>query len=246
MRPNAASPLTLALTFAWAATTLAAAACGRSGIRVDGVLRDSSEMRPLQNVPPDAYSGLRVLVRPAAGSDTQGAAECGHARLEGTMESEDVKNTVCIPAEAANDAVRVVRQRLRAYGIQVAREGSDPYDYVVEVGVTGVAPREADPLQARAAARLTFKMRPESAKEGFFQAIDVAAAGAAFSGVARDCALRDSELSAFTVTTTTSMTPELDVMALAGDAVDGAVGCVQLARFFRDARTNFPGKAKQP
>jgi hypothetical protein len=246
VRPPAASPLTLALRLvALTAVGLAPAACGPSTIRVDGVIRDAPEMRPLQNVPADAYRGLRVVVRPAGGSDTQGAAECGHMHLEGTLESEDRNNTACIPADAPNDAVRVVRQRLRTYGLQVAREGSDPYDYVVEVRVTGVAPKEPNPLLAKAAAKLTFTLRGDDTKDGFFQGVDLNAADAAFAGVARDCALRDAELTTFSVTSTQPMIPEFDMMALAGDAVDNAIGCGQLARFFRDVHTNFP-KAAAP
>jgi hypothetical protein len=36
------------------------------------------------------------------------------------------------------------------------------------------------------------------------------------------------------------MNPEFDLMALAAGAVDAAMGCDQLARFFRDAHTRFP------
>jgi hypothetical protein len=225
---------------------LLTAACGHSTIRVDGVIHDAPEMRPLQNVPPDAYRGLRVVVRPAGGSDTQGAAECGHTPLEGTLESEDLKNTACIPADAPNDAVRIVRQRLRTYGLQVAREGSDPYDYVVEVRVTGVAPKEPNRLLAKAAAKLTFTLRDNDAKDGFFQGVDLNAAGAAFAGVARDCALRDADVTSFSVSNTQPMIPEFDMVALASDAVDNAIGCGQLARFFRDAHTNFPKAATPP
>jgi hypothetical protein len=206
-------------------------------------MHESSEMRPLQNVPTDAYKQLRVVVRPAAGSDSQGTAECGRAQLEGTMESEDLKNTACLPADAPNDAVRIVRQRLRTYGVQVAREGSDPYDYVVEVRVTGVAPRRADPMAAKAAAKLSFTLRDDEAKKGFFEGIDMSAAGAAFSSVAKDCALRDADITAFSAASTTPMNPQFDMMALASDAVDNAVGCVQLARFFRDVHTRFPKPA---
>jgi hypothetical protein len=224
---------------------LAATACGHTPIRVDGVMRESSEMRPLQNVPTDAYKQLRVVVRPAGGSDPQGAAECGHTQLEGTMESEDLKNTACLPADAPNDAVRIVRQRLRTYGVQVAREGNEPYDYVVEVRVTGVAPKKADPLAAKAAAKLTFTLRDDDAKSGFFGGVDMTAAGGAFASVAKDCALRDADITTFSATSTTPMNPGFDMMALASDAVDNAVGCVELARFFRDVHTRFP-KAAPP
>jgi hypothetical protein len=203
-------------------------------------MRDSSEMRPIANVPVDSFKQLRVVVRPAGGSDPTGAAECGHAQLEGTMESEDRRNTACIPADAPNDAVRLVRQRLRNYGVQVAKEGSDPYDYVVEVRVTGVAPQKADPLGAKAAAKLTFTLREDDAKKGFFEGVDMTAAGTAFTSVAKDCALRDADLTTFSAGATTPMNPAFDMTALTGDAVDNAVGCVELARFFRDVHTRFP------
>jgi hypothetical protein len=213
--------------------------CGHTAIRVDGVIRESSEMRPLQNVPGDAYRQVRVLVRPAA-NDSQGTAQCGYAQVEGTMESEDLKNAACVPADAQNDAVRIVRQRLRSYGAQVARDGSEPYDYAVDVRVSGIAPRESNPMAAKAVARLTFTLHKDDATGGFFSGIHAVAAGAAFASVARDCSLHDAELSAFSASSTQPMNPEFDMMALAADAVDNAVGCVQLARFFRDAHTRFP------
>jgi hypothetical protein len=237
VRPTAPSPYTL--TLALAALVAGVGGC-HSTIRVDGVMRESPEMRPIQNVPGDAYKKLRVVVKPAPGGDPQGAAECGHAPLEGALESEDKQNTACLPPDAPNDAVRIVRQRLRAYGAVVAREGGEPYDYLVEVRVQGVAPRQADRLQAKAAAKVTFTLRPDGATNGFFVGVDMAAAGAAFTGVARDCALRDSELTTFAGGATTPMIPEFDMMVLASDAVDSAIGCGQLARFFRDVHTRFP------
>jgi hypothetical protein len=224
---------------ACAALALAAATGCASTIRVDGVMHDSPEMRPLHNVPGDAYKQVRVLVKPAGG-DAQGGAECGHAPLEGTLESEDKHNTACLPPDAPNDAVRIVRQRLRAYGAVVAKDGAEPYDYLVEVRVQGVAPRQADRLQTKAAAKVTFTLRPDDATSGFFHGVDVAAAGAAFADVARDCALHDAELGAFSSSATTPMIPEFDMTALAGDAVDTSFGCEQLARFFRDVHTRFP------
>jgi hypothetical protein len=195
-------------------------------------------MRPLQHVDADAYRQLRVLVRPAA-SDSRGAERCGYAQLEGTLESDDLKNAACIPADAPNDAVRIVRQRVRAYGVQVVRDASEPYDYAIDVRVTGLAPKQPDRLAAKAFARLTFTLQP-GVPQGFFGGLDLAAARAAFGGVARDCALRDAELSAFSVSATQPMNPDFDMMALAADAVDAALGCGQLARFFHDARTRFP------
>jgi hypothetical protein len=252
VRPTASSPPTVsprapalaapaALVALPLALVLAAAAgCGASTIRVDGVMRDSPDMRPLQNVPVDSYKQVRVLVKPAGGGDAQGGAECGHAPLQGTLESEDKRNTACLPPDAPNDAVRVVRQRLRAYGATVAKDGTEPYDYLVEVRVQGLPPRTTDRLQTKAAAKVTFTLRPDDATNGFFHDVDVAAAGTAFAEVARDCALHDAELGTFSSSATTPMIPEFDMTALAGDAVDGSFGCGQLARFFRDVHTRFP------
>jgi hypothetical protein len=121
----------------------------------------------------------------------------------------------------------------------VAREGNEPYDFVVEVGVTGLAPRKADPLGAKAAAKLTYTLREGDAKDGFFGGVDMAAAGPAFHAVARECGLREAELATFSATSTTPMNPEFDMMGLASDAVDSTLGCVQIARFFRDVHTRF-------
>jgi hypothetical protein len=224
---------------------IALVACGATPIRVDGVMHESSEMRPLQSVPPDAYRLLRVLVR-AGAADRQGTEACGTAQLEGTLESDDLKNVACVPADAQNDAVRIVRQRLRGYGVLVARDGTEPYDYEVDVRVSGLAPKEPNRLAARAVARLTFRRRSDEASGGFFSGLDSAAAGAAFADAARDCALHDAELSSFTVESTQPMNPEFDLMALAAGAVDAAMGCDQLARFFRDAHTRFPRAPAPP
>lgn len=226
---------------------VALAACGHTPIRVDGVIRESSEMRPLQHVPPDAYRDLRVLVRLAGASpDSRGARECGYAQLEGTTESEDIKNVACVPSDAPNDAVSIVRQRMRAYGVQVVRDASEPYDYAVDVRVSGAPPKKPDPMAAKAVARLTFTLRDDASKAGFYGAVDPAAAGAAFASVARDCALKDAELATFSATASQPMNPEFDMMALAADVVDNAVGCEQLARFFHDAHTRFPKVAAPP
>jgi hypothetical protein len=42
------------------------------------------------------------------------------------------------------------------------------------------------------------------------------------------------------------MTPDFDISALTSDAVDNAVGCDELARFFLDAKTRFPPPAPAP
>jgi hypothetical protein len=228
-----------------ASLALPSAACGHTPIRVEGVMHESSDMRPLQSVPQDAYTQLRVLVRTGSG-DGQGTDACGYAQLEGTLESDDLKNAACVPPDAQNDAVRIVRQRLRGYGVQVARDGTEPYDYTVEVRISGIAPKEPNRLAAKAVARLTFTLRPDDAAHGFLAGLDAAAAGAAFTAAARDCALRDAELTAFTVVGTQPMNPEFDLVALVADAVDGAMGCDQMARFFRDAHTRFPRAAPPP
>ncbi len=229
----------------FASLALAVMGCGHTGIRVDGVMSESSEMRPLQNVPGDAYRLVKVYVRP--GSDEgRGTERCGYTQVEGSLESEDARNAACVPGDAQNDAVRIVRQRLRAYGVQVVRDASDAYDYAVDVRVTGVAPRQPDRLAAKAVARLTFSLRKDAAANGFLSGVDVTAAGAAFTGAAKDCALLDAELSTFSVSSTQPMNPQFDMMALAAGAVDNAIGCDQLARFFRDAHTRFPKAAPPP
>jgi hypothetical protein len=99
-------------------------------------------------------------------------------------------------------------------------------------------------MAAKAFARLTFKRTDDAAGGGgFFGGIDAKAAAAAFDTVVKDCALQDAELSEFSATSTQPMTPEFDINALASDAVDNAVGCDELARFFLDAKTRFPGAA---
>jgi hypothetical protein len=66
------------------------------------------------------------------------------------------------------------------------------------------------------------------------------AATEAFGAIAKDCALRDAELSSFSASSTEPMTPEFDIVALSSDAVDNALRCDELAMFMRDARTRFP------
>jgi hypothetical protein len=222
---------------AWLALPLMA--CGHTPIRVEGVVHASPELRPLQSVPSDAYQQVRVLVR-AGSLDRQGTEGCGSTQLEGTVESDDLKNVACVPPDATNDAVRIVRQRLRGYGVQVARDGTEAYDYAVDVRVSGLAPKEPNRLAARAVARLTFTRRSDDATRGFFAGLEPVAAAAAFSEVARDCVLHDAELSRFSVESTQPMNPEFDLVALAADSVDAAMGCDQMARFFRDAHTRFP------
>ncbi|HEX3342938.1 MAG TPA: hypothetical protein VHS09_00145 [Polyangiaceae bacterium] len=224
---------------------LALLGCGHTAIRVDGVMSESAEMRPLQNVPGDAYRQLKVLVRTGS-DDARGAQRCGYTQVEGSLESEDLKNAACVPPDAQNDAVRIVRQRLRAYGVQVVRDATDVYDYAVDVRVTGAAPRRPDRLAAKAVARLSFTLRKDDGVNGFLVGVDPATAGNAFAAAAKDCALPDAELAAFSSSSTQPMNPEFDMMALAAGAVDNAIGCDQLARFFRDAHTRFPRAAPPP
>ena len=231
-------------SLAVASFALSVAGCGHTAIRVDGIMSESAEMRPLQNVPGDAYRQVRVFVRTAT-DDARGSERCGYTQVEGTLESEDLKNAACVPADAQNDAVRIVRQRLRSYGVQVVRDGTEAYDYAVDVRVAGVAPKQPNRLAAKAVARLTFSLRKDDEANGFLSGIDVTAAGAAFTSAAKDCALVDAEMSTFSVSSTQPMNPAFDMMALAAGAVDNAVGCDQLARFFRDAHTRFP-KAPAP
>jgi hypothetical protein len=220
---------------------LSTTACGASPIRVEGVIRESPEMRPLQNVQVDAYKDLHILVRPS--SESSGEKECGFAPLEGSTEGEDKKNAACVPADATNDTVRLVRQRLRTYGAQVARDATEPYDYTLEVRLTGQAPRKPDPMLAKVLVRLSFALRADDATNGFFKDVDMAAATTAFRAVARDCGIHEGELTAFATATTQPMNPEFDIAAVSADAVDAAVGCGELGRFFRDAHTRFPAHA---
>ncbi|MGD0523754.1 MAG: hypothetical protein ABSE49_01350 [Polyangiaceae bacterium] len=220
----------------------ALAGCGHTAIRVDGVINESAEMRPLQNVPGDAYRPLKVFVRTGS-DDARGAERCGYTQVEGTLESEDLKNAACVPGDAQNDAVRLVRQRLRSYGVAVVRDASETYDYAVDVHVAGVAPRRPDRLAAKAALRLTFALRKDDAVNGFLGGVDVSAASAAFAQAAKDCALNDAELTGFSTSSTQPMNPDFDMTALAAGAVDNVIGCDQLARFFRDAHTRFPKAA---
>jgi len=219
-------------------------ACGASPIRVDGVVKESPEMRPLQNVQVDAYKELHVLVRPSA--ESSGSRECGYAPLEGSTEGEDKKNAACVPADATNDTVRLVRQRLRTYGVQVARDATEPYDYTLEVRLTGQAPRKPDPMLAKVLVRLAFTLRADDATNGFFQGLDVSAATAAFRTVAKDCGIHEGELTAFSTATTQPMNPEFDIAAVSADAVDAAIGCGELGRFFRDAHTRFAAHTAAP
>jgi hypothetical protein len=205
-------------------------------------MRQSSEMRPLRSLPAGAYAQLHVLVRAAAEAGEQGQQpECGTAPLAG---AEDHNNAACVPADAANEAVRLVRQRLRSYGMALVREEREAHDYDVQVVVVGVPPKDPEPSQVKAAAKVTFK-RPERVAGGFFAGLDEKAAGDAFDAVARDCALQDSELASFSASAVQPMTPEFDIVALTSDAVDNVVGCAQLARFFVDAKNRFP-KAAAP
>jgi hypothetical protein len=218
------------------------AACGPSTIRVVGILHQSSEMRPLPAVPLGGYQQLRLLVRPTPGQSAEqfGSPDCGFARLEGTTEGQDLKNAACVPAETLNTAVGIVRQRLRAYGIQVARDASEPRDYVVEVLVTGEAPKKPDRTAARAFARLT--LRREAGTAGtLVSSIDWNAASTAFDAVTKNCGLRHADdPSGLSASSTEPMTPDFDLMALASNAVDNLLRCYDLANFFLEARSRFP------
>jgi hypothetical protein len=226
---------------AWVPGVLWLSACGPSPIHVNGVMRESSEMRPLRNLPPGAYGQLRVLVRSASEPGQQGEApECGATPLEG---AEDHNNAACVPSDASNAAVKLVRQRLRSYGLTLAREEREPHDYDVQVLVVGVAPKRPDPMAARAVAKVTFKRSDAQGTGGFFAAIDEKAAADAFDVVAKDCALQDSDLADFSAAAAQPMTPDFDIAALTSDAVDNLVGCAELARFFVDVKNHYPHAA---
>jgi hypothetical protein len=235
----------LAAVLGTLAIALALAGCGRSTIRVVGVMQQSSEMRPLPNVPLGGYQQLHLFVRAAPGQSAAkyGSPDCGFTRLEGASEGDDLNNTACVPVDALNTAIGIVRQRLRAYGIDVVRDASDPYDYKVEVSVTGEAPKVADATQAKAVARVTFKMHDDPAAKTLVSSLDPKAARAAFDSVAKTCEFRDGDLSSFSALSRQPMTPDFDIIALSSDAVDNVLRCDELASFFLDAKTRYPKPA---
>jgi hypothetical protein len=218
------------------------AGCGHSTVRVIGVMQQSSEMRPLPNVALAGYQQLHLFVRGAPGQSAAkyGSPDCGFAPLEGTDEGQDLNNSACVPVETLNTAIGLVRARLRAYGIDVVKESSDPYDYKVEVSVTGDAPRKADRTLAKAVARLTFTRHDDPSGKTLTSSLDPKAAASAFETVAKNCSLHEANWSTFTATSREPMTPDFDIIALSSDVVDNALRCDDLANFFRDARTQFP------
>ncbi len=222
-------------------------ACGPSTVRVVGVMQQSSEMRPLPNVALAGYQQLHLFVRAAPGQSASryGSPDCGFTPLEGTDEGQDLNNAACVPVDALNTAIGIIRQRLRAYGVDVVRDASDPYDYKVEVSVTGEAPRRADRTLAKAVAKITFQLHEDPSGKTLVGSLDPHAAALAFTTVARNCSLRDGDWSSFSVASRQPMTPDFDIIALSSDAIDNVLRCDDLANFFRDARTLFP-KAPEP
>jgi hypothetical protein len=236
-----------ACTFTFA---IALAACGPSTIRVVGVMQRSSEMQPLPSVPLGGYQQLHLLVRASPGQSAEqyGSPDCGYTTLEGTDEGQDLRNAACVPTETLNTAIGIVRQRLRAYGVTVASDASEPCDFTVEVGVTGEAPKKPDRTLAKAVATVTFKLHPNTAGDTLVSGIDLNTAAAAFNTVSNNCGLRHAELSSFAASTAQPMTPDFDIVKLASDAVDNLLRCYDLASFFLDARTRFPkpSRPEQP
>jgi hypothetical protein len=232
---------------ACAAAAFISVACGPSTIRVVGVMQQSSEMRPLPNVTLDGYHQLRLFVRAASGQDEAkfGSAECGYARLEGTDELQDLNNAACVPVETLNTAIGLVRQRLRSYGAQVVRDFSEPFDYLVEVSVTGQAPKRPDRLAAKALAKVSFTLHAQPGQKTLMGGVDRNAIGPAFAALAQDCALKDASISSFSSSATQPMTPDFDVVALVSDAVDNVLRCDELARIFVDASAH-PAKTEAP
>jgi hypothetical protein len=208
-------------------------------------MQQSSEMRPLPNVPLGGYQQLHLFVRAAPGqsADKYGSPDCGFARLEGTSEGEEQNNAACVPVDALNTAIGIVRQRLRAYGIDVVRDATDPYDYKVEVWVTGEAPRKPDRTAAKAVAQITFKLHDEPSAKTLVNSLDAHAASDAFAGIAKICGFRDGDFTHFSATSRQPMTPDFDVVALASDVVDNVLRCDDLAAFFLDARSRYPKPA---
>jgi hypothetical protein len=231
-----------------ASLLLALTGCGHSTIRVVGVMQQSSEMRPLPSVPLGGYQQLHLFVRAAPGQSAAkyGSPDCGFTRLEGTGEGDDLNNTACVPVDALNTAIRIIRERLRSYGIVVVRDASDPYDYKVEVSVTGEAPKAADPTLVKALARVTFTMHDDANANTLTGNLDPQAAKAAFDPVAKTCGFRDGDLSNFSAISRQPMTPDFDIIALSSDAVDNVLRCEDLAAFFLDARTRYPKPAPAP
>lgn len=238
----------LAAVLGMPSLVFALAGCGHSTIRVVGVMQQSSEMRPLPNVPLGGYQQLHLFVRAAPGQSAAkyGSPDCGFARLDGSDEGDNLNNTACVPVDALNTAIGIVRQRLRAYGIDVVRDASDPYDYKVEVSVTGEAPKTPDRTLAKALARVTFEMHDDPSGKTLVSSLDPQAAGAAFGAVAKTCEFRDGTLSSFSAVSRQPMTPDFDIVALSSDAVDNALRCDDLAGFFLDARTRYPKPAAPP
>ena len=224
------------------------AGCGRSTIRVVGVMQQSSEMRPLPNVPLGGYQQLHLFVRAAPGqsADRYGSPDCGFAPLEGSDEGDDLNNTACVPVDTLNAAIGIVRQRFRAYGVDVVKDAADPYDYKVEVSVTGEPSRKADRTLVKAVARVTFKLHEDAGPRTLLGSLDPRTAGAAFAPVARTCGYRDGDLTSFSGLSRQPMTPDFDVLALASDAVDNVLRCEELANFFLDAKTRYPRPEPAP
>jgi len=220
---------------------IALTACGQSTIHVVGVMRRSSEMRPLPSVPLGGYQQLRLFVRAAPGQEAEryGSPDCGFTPLEGSDEGQDRKNAACVPAEALNAEIGLVRQRLRSYGINVAKDPSEPYDYLVEVEITGEAPRRPDRTLAKAVSKVTFKLNEKATGETLMASIDRKAASPEFESAASNCGLKNVDLVEFSASSAQPMTPDFDIVALAGDAVDNALRCYGLASFFVDARSKF-------
>lgn len=238
---NVRSTTRAAATASLQTLLLILAACGPAPIRVMGVMQHSTEMRPLPSVPLGGYQQLRLLVRAASGQAAErvGSADCGYATLEGTEEGQDRRNAACVPTEALNTGIGFVRQRLRSYGITVARDASEPYDYTVEVSVTGQAPKKADVSLAKAVARVAFKLHAGSSNT-LVSGIDRSHTKVAFDAISRNCALPDAAFEEFSASSAQPMTPGFDIVALSSDAVDNLLRCYDLANFFLDARNRQP------
>jgi hypothetical protein len=220
--------------------------CAPSTIRVVGVMHQSSEMRPLPAVPLGGYQQLYLFVHaaPDQSAGRYGSLDCGFARLEGS--GEGYNNAACLPLETLNTAVGIVRQRLRSYGIHVVRDASDPYDYAVEVLVTGGAPKTPDRALVKALAKVTIKRNANAPGSTLAGSVDWSSAGEALDSAAKNCGLERAEnASGFSASNEVPMTPDFDIVALAGGAVDNLLRCYDLANFFLDARTRFP-KAGAP
>ncbi len=100
----------------------------------------------------------------------------------------------------------------------------------------------------KALARVTFKIHDGAGPRNVVLGdLDPHAAGAALRARREDLQpSRDGDFTNFSGVSRQPMTPEFDVLALASDAVDNVLRCEDLANFFLDAKTRYPGPEPAP